>query len=96
MKPPQSIHITALGSYAPPRVVTNNDLSHMVDTSDEWIKSHTGIRERHIAGEDETTSNLAYKAIDDLLASYNREASQIDGIVCATATPDYPGFPSVA
>ena len=96
LKPPQSIHITALGSYAPPRVVTNNDLSHMVDTSDAWIQSHTGIRERHIADDEESTSNLAYKAIEDLLASYNLEASHIDGIVCATATPDYPGFPSVA
>lgn len=96
MKPPQSIHITALGSYAPTRVVTNNDLSEMVDTSDAWIQSHTGIRERHIADEEELTSNLAYRAIDDLLAGYNLEASHIDGIVCATATPDYPGFPSVA
>ncbi len=69
----------------------------MVDTSDAWIQSHTGIRERHIADEEETTSNLAYKAIEDLLTSYNLEASHIDGIVCATATPpDYPGFPSVA
>ncbi len=96
LKPPKSIQITAIGSYAPPKVVTNYDLSHMVDTSDAWIHSHTGIRERHVADEEESTSNLAYRAIEDLLESYNLKASNIDGIVCATATPDYPGFPSVA
>ncbi|MGE4453450.1 MAG: beta-ketoacyl-ACP synthase III [Sphaerochaeta sp.] len=96
MKPPQSIQITALGSYAPQRVVTNDELRTLVDTSDTWIKSHTGIAERHIAGDEETTSSLAFRAIEDLLEANNRDASEIDGIVCATATPDYPGFPSVA
>ncbi|MGH0052554.1 MAG: beta-ketoacyl-ACP synthase III [Sphaerochaetaceae bacterium] len=96
MKPPPSVHITALGSYTPSKVVTNTDLSEMVDTSDLWIKSHTGIRERHIAEKNELTSTLAYRATQDLLEAYSIEASHIDGIICATATPDYSGFPSVA
>lgn len=96
MKPPQSIQITALGSYSPVRVVTNDELSHRVDTSDEWIRSHTGIGQRHLAAANETTSDLACKAVENMLALYGRSADQIDGIVVATATPDYPGFPSTA
>lgn len=96
MKPPHTIQITALGSYAPQKVVTNDELSHLVETSDEWIRSHTGIGERHIATEEEFCSDLAYKAILDLLTSSGKQASDIDGIVVATATPDFPGFPSTA
>ena len=96
MKPPLSIQITALGSYSPARVVTNDELSHRVDTSDEWIKSHTGIAVRHLAAELETTADLATKAVENLLANHGRTAAEIDGIVVATATPDYPGFPSTA
>lgn len=96
MKPPQSIQITALGSYSPARVVTNEELSLRVNTSDEWIRSHTGIAQRHLAAEHETTADLACKAIEHMLATYHRNAKEIDGIVVATATPDYPGFPSTA
>jgi len=96
LKPPLSIQITALGSYSPARVVTNDELSHRVDTSDEWIKSHTGIAVRHLAAELETTADLATKAVENLLANHGRTAAEIDGIVVATATPDYPGFPSTA
>ncbi len=96
MKPPQSIQITALGSYSPARVVTNEELSHRVNTSDEWIKSHTGIAARHIADAQETTADLAAKAVENLLATSKRSADEIDGIVVATATADYPGFPSTA
>ena len=96
MKPPQSIQITALGSYSPVRIVTNDELSRRVDTSDEWIRSHTGIAQRHLAAESETTSELACKAVENMLATYGRSAAQIDGIIVATATPDYPGFPSTA
>ncbi|NCC64933.1 MAG: ketoacyl-ACP synthase III [Spirochaetia bacterium] len=96
MKPPHSIQITALGSYAPPKVVTNTDLKNLVDTSDAWIQSHTGIQERHIAQHDMSTCDMAYLSIEDLLKTHNRKASEIDGIICATATADYPGFPSVA
>ncbi|MDD3929727.1 MAG: beta-ketoacyl-ACP synthase 3, partial [Sphaerochaeta sp.] len=96
MKPPHSIQITAVGSYAPSKVITNDELAELVDTSDEWIKSHTGIAERHIAEKGELTSDLAYKAIEDLFKRSGRNAGEIDGIVVATATPDFPGFPSTA
>lgn len=86
------IHIAATGSYVPKRVVTNDELATIVDTSDQWIYSHTGIRERRWA-EDESTAEMAYHATLDLRT---RHSGQIDAIVCATASPDYPGFPSVA
>ena len=86
------IHISAVGSYVSERVVTNRELASLVDTSDEWIYSHTGIRERRWA-EGETTFTMAYFAVQDLLKRY---PSPIDAIICATASPDYPGFPSVA
>jgi len=87
------IRITAAASSLPERVVTNDELSSYVDTSDQWIVTHTGIRERRWAGEGETASELAYRATRSLLERYEGE---IDAIVCATATADYPGFPSVA
>jgi len=63
VKPPHSIQITAVGAYAPSKVITNDEMAELVDTNDEWIKSHTGIAERHIAEKGELTSDLAYKAI---------------------------------
>ncbi|MDD3057971.1 MAG: 3-oxoacyl-ACP synthase, partial [Sphaerochaeta sp.] len=90
MKPPHSIQITAVGSYAPSKVITNDEMAELVDTNDEWIKSHTGIAERHIAEKGELTSDLAYKAIEDLFKRGGRNAGEIDGIVVATATPDFP------
>ncbi|MGE4585241.1 MAG: beta-ketoacyl-ACP synthase III [Sphaerochaeta sp.] len=96
MKPLHSIQITAVGAYAPPKVLTNTELSTIVDTSDEWIRSHTGIGERHIAEKEQTTSDLAMFAVEDLLARFGRSKDEIDGIVVATATSDYPGFPSTA
>jgi 3-oxoacyl-[acyl-carrier-protein] synthase-3 len=85
-----------VGAYAPPKVLTNTELSTIVDTSDEWIRSHTGIGERHIAEKEQTTSDLAMLAVEDLLARFGRSKDEIDGIVVATATSDYPGFPSTA
>lgn len=96
MKPLHSIQITAVGAYAPPKVLTNTELSTIVDTSDEWIRSHTGIGERHIAEKEQTTSDLAMLAVEDLLTRFGRSKEEIDGIVVATATSDYPGFPSTA
>ena len=87
------VQITATGAYLPPRVVTNDELAQFVDTSDQWITGHTGIRERRWADEQMSTSELAYRAALDLV---QRCDEPIDAIVCATATPDYPGFPSVA
>jgi 3-oxoacyl-[acyl-carrier-protein] synthase-3 len=81
--------------YLPEKVLTNKDLAVMVDTSDEWIRQRTGIEERHIAADGETTSMLGIKAAERALADAKLEAKDIDLIVCATSTPDYT-FPSTA
>lgn len=86
--------IAGTGSYLPPKILTNQDLEKMVDTTDEWIFSRTGIRERHIV-ENETTSDLAYEAAKQAIAAASIQASDIDLIVVATTTPDKI-FPSVA
>jgi len=83
------------GSYLPARVLTNNDLARMVDTSDDWINQRTGIRERHIAADNETTSDLALAAARAALADAKVDAQSIDLIVLATSTPDNT-FPATA
>ena len=83
------------GSYLPARVLTNNDLARMVDTSDEWITQRTGIRERHVAADGEMTSDLALAAARAALADANVDAQSIDLIVLATSTPDNT-FPATA
>ncbi|MBD9368719.1 beta-ketoacyl-ACP synthase III [Xanthomonas sp. XNM01] len=87
--------IAGTGSYLPEKVVTNDDLAKVVDTSDEWIRSRTGIRERHIAADTETTSDLGYNAAVRALEAAGIEASQLDLIVVGTTTPDLI-FPSTA
>ena len=87
--------IAGTGSYLPAKVLTNDDLSKIVDTSDEWIASRTGIRERHIAAEDETTGDLAFHAAVRALEAAGVEASELDLIVLGTTTPDLV-FPSTA
>jgi 3-oxoacyl-[acyl-carrier-protein] synthase-3 len=88
--------ITALGSYAPPTILTNADLEKMMDTSDEWITSRTGIRRRHVAGEHEFTSHLAIRSIEDLLARYGKDILHgVDMVIVATNTPDAL-FPATA
>lgn len=87
--------ITGTGSALPPRRVSNAELAQEVDTSDEWIVERTGIRFRHIAGPDETTSTLATDAARAALAAAGMAASDIDLIVLATATPDQT-FPASA
>jgi 3-oxoacyl-[acyl-carrier-protein] synthase III len=87
--------VRGTGSALPPKIVTNADLASMIDTSDEWIVQRTGIRQRHIAGDGETTSMLATRAAEAALASAGLTAADIDLIVLATATPDYT-FPSTA
>jgi len=82
--------ITGWGMYAPPRVMTNDDLAKLVDTSDEWIVSRTGIRERRIAGEGETTTSLSVNAARDALAVAGMDPSQLDLVIVATCSPDYP------
>jgi 3-oxoacyl-[acyl-carrier-protein] synthase III len=83
------------GSYLPARVLTNNDLARMVDTSDDWITQRTGIRERHVAADGEMTSDLALAAARAALADANVDAQSIDLIVLATSTPDNT-FPATA
>jgi 3-oxoacyl-[acyl-carrier-protein] synthase-3 len=83
------------GYYLPERILTNKELAGMVDTSDEWIRQRTGIEERHIAAEGETTSMLGLKAAERALDNAKLKPADIDLIVCATSTPDYT-FPSTA
>ncbi|HDS1219887.1 ketoacyl-ACP synthase III [Stenotrophomonas maltophilia] len=87
--------IAGTGSYLPEKVLTNADLEKMVETSDEWIQTRTGIRERHIAAEGETTSDLGYQAALRALEAAGIDASQLDMIVVGTTTPDLI-FPSTA
>jgi len=87
--------ITGTGSYLPPRVVTNDELATRLDTSDEWIRSRTGIACRHIADKSQSSSDLALEASHGALQAAGIDASQIDLIVVATSTPDYV-FPSTA
>lgn len=87
--------IVGTGSYLPEKILTNKDLEKMVDTTDEWIFTRTGIRERHIAGQNELTSDLATVAAQNAIASANINVNEIDLIIVATSTPDKI-FPSVA
>ena len=87
--------VVGCGHYLPPQIVTNADLAKRIDTSDEWIVERTGIRERRIAGPEETTSVLAAEAARAAMADAGLGPDDIDLIVLATATPDYT-FPSTA
>lgn len=87
--------IIGTGSYVPERVLTNEDLSKIVETSDEWITSRTGIKQRRIAAEDEATSDMAAQAARRALAAAKVKAEDIDLIIVATVTPDM-FFPSTA
>jgi 3-oxoacyl-[acyl-carrier-protein] synthase III len=89
------VSITGLGCYVPEKVLTNDDLATMVDTSDEWIRSRTGIRERRIAAETEAMSDLSLPAARAALAHAGVEPSEIDLIIVATITPDM-AFPATA
>ncbi|ADF37560.1 MULTISPECIES: beta-ketoacyl-ACP synthase III [Priestia] len=87
--------VLGIGRYVPEKVVTNLDLEKVMDTSDEWIRTRTGIQERRIAADNEDTSDLAYKAAVEALHKANVEAEDIDMIIVATVTPDQP-FPTVS
>jgi 3-oxoacyl-[acyl-carrier-protein] synthase III len=87
--------ISALGTYVPPRVLTNADLEKMVETSDEWILQRTGIRERHIVDKGVATSDLGAAAAKRALAALRMDPSEIEAIVVGTVTPDML-FPSTA
>ena len=89
------VHLTGWGAYAPSLILTNADLERMVETNDEWIVSRTGIRERRIAGPDETTASMAAVAGLRAIATAGLEPDDIDLIIVGTLTPDYP-MPSTA
>ena len=95
MTDPIFSRIAGTGSYLPEKVLTNDDLSKIVDTTDEWIASRTGIRERHVAAEGETTGDLAYHAAMRAMEAAGVEAAELDLIVLGTTTPDLI-FPSTA
>ena len=86
----------SIGAYVPEKVLTNDDLAKMVDTTDEWITKRTGIKERRIAAEDETTSDMAVKAAEKAIERSGLKKSDIDMIVVATISPDYFNMPSTA
>ncbi|WP_413375188.1 ketoacyl-ACP synthase III [Paenibacillus taichungensis] len=87
--------ITAMGTYVPDRILSNADLEKLVDTSDEWIVQRTGMRERRIAADDQFVSDLATKAVEDMMRRYNVSVEDVDMILVATSTPEY-SFPSTA
>ncbi len=91
-----AIKILGTGSYLPPHLVTNDDLAQSLDTSDEWIYSHTGIHARHIAEEDDCTSTMATKAARAALEAAGVTPEEIGLIIVATSSPDYNTFPSTA
>ena len=87
--------ITGCGAYTPSKVLTNDDLSHMVETSDEWITTRTGIKVRHVTSDEETTATLATEAGRRALEYAGVKAKDLDLIIIATITPEMP-FPSTA
>ena len=94
-RPLRSVHIVGTGSYVPDRVLTNADLEKMVDTTDEWIVSRSGIRERRIAPDHICTSDMGVEAARRAMDQAGVSEDEIDLIVCATITPDMP-FPATA
>jgi len=86
----------SIGAYIPEKVLTNADFEKMVDTSDEWIVKRTGIKERHIAADDESTSDMAAKAAKVAIERAGLNVEDIDLVVMATVTPDYFNMPSTA
>ena len=89
------VTISGVGAYAPPGLLTNEDLEKLVDTSDEWIVQRTGMKRRHIAAPDEATSDLAIPAAFAALDAAKRTPADIQCVIVATATPDYL-FPATA
>ncbi|MEX1191699.1 MAG: beta-ketoacyl-ACP synthase III [Brumimicrobium sp.] len=87
--------ITGVQGYVPEQVMTNKDLEKIIDTTDEWITTRTGIKERRILENGKGTSEMAVHAVNKLLDKKNIDPSEIDLVICATVTPDYP-FPATA
>jgi len=91
----QTCSITGVGSYVPAKILTNHDLEKMVETSDEWITTRTGIKERRIAADDEFTSDMAARAAERAMKMAGITGADIDLVIVATITPDMP-FPATA
>ena len=91
----RTVSISGIGSYLPERILTNQDLEKMVDTTDEWIQTRTGIKQRHLARDDESTSDMAAEAARRALAHAGVLAEDVDVIIVATITPDMV-FPNTA
>jgi len=91
-----NVHIIGIGSALPDRVLDNHELAKMIDTSDEWIVSHTGINKRHIVADNESTSTLATRAAKKALAQAGIKAEELGMVIVATSTPDYGSFPATA
>ncbi len=89
-------YVRSVAAHVPERVMTNDELAGLVDTSDEWIYSHTGIRRRHIAAPNEAASDLGAAAARTALEKAQVGAGSIDMVLLATSTPDYPGLPATA
>ena len=89
------VGILGTGSYLPEKILTNDDLSKIVDTNDEWIQTRTGIKERRIAADDQATSDLAYEAALKAIEDAGIDKNEIDLVIVATSTPDY-SMPSSA
>ncbi|WP_102347345.1 beta-ketoacyl-ACP synthase III [Bacillus sp. Marseille-P3661] len=90
-----NVGILGIGRYLPEKIVTNADMEKILDTSDEWIRTRTGIEERRFADDETNTSDMAYFAAEKALQNAGLKAEDIELIIVATVTPDYP-FPSVA
>lgn len=88
--------LKSIGAYAPKTILTNHDLEKMVDTTDDWITKRTGIKERRIAAADEVTSDLGVAAAKVAIARAGIDPREIDGVICATLSPDYLTMPSTA
>ncbi|GBR14603.1 beta-ketoacyl-ACP synthase III [Gluconobacter frateurii] len=95
MSGPIRARLTGVGGYLPRTVVTNDDLAQKIDTSDEWIRTRTGITQRHIVSGDETTASMAAEAARQALEQAGVNADDVDAILVATSTPDQV-FPAVA
>ncbi|HEY0799061.1 MAG TPA: ketoacyl-ACP synthase III [Candidatus Baltobacteraceae bacterium] len=91
----RTARIAAVGGYTPARILANNDLAALVDTSDEWIVQRTGIRERHVVEEGEHTSDLCIRAVEQLVGQRGVTLDDVDYVIVCTSTPDYV-FPGVA
>jgi 3-oxoacyl-[acyl-carrier-protein] synthase-3 len=91
----KKIRIASTGSYLPPNIVTNDDLSGILETNDEWIRTRTGITQRHIAGVAQTTADLATEALQNALSAANLQGDDLDAIILTTTTPDMI-FPTTA